>query len=258
MKNFIDKTLTFIMFFIISFIVIGLFLENFNLKLLLATLCSVLLVIIISVFQKYTNKRLNYKNFEILASVKGNDYIMDKLLLALNHLNFVKQNDYLINDEKIIIFCSVKFGSISPDEILKLDKIAKQMHSCKCYLVGKELQKISTITLYNYADNFKFIPLKVVFKLLKSKKLLDKKLNYKIGKLNYSKNIFDIIFAKNNIKKFLLVSLFLFALSFIIPFKKYYIILGCLNIVFATIALIRGKSDSFNGKYEIFEKHNKD
>lgn len=192
-----------------------------------------------------------------MASVKGNDYIMDKLLLALSHLNFFKQNDYLINNEKVAIFCSVKFGSISPDEILKLNKTAKQLDASKCYLIGKELQKISAITLYNYADNFKFIPLKIVFKLLKSQKLLDEKLNFKIGKLNYSKNILDIIFAKSNIKRFVFVAIILFALSLIIPFKSYYITLGALNIILAIIALIRGKSDNFNGKYEIFERHKK-
>ena len=84
--------------------------------------------------------------------------------------------------------------------------------------------------------------------------MLSDKLDVKIGKLNYSSNIFDIIFDMSNIKRFLFVAIILFAFSFIIPFKTYYIVLGSINIVFAIICVIRGRSQKYNGKYEIFER----
>lgn len=174
MKKIIDKTLTFTFLFILFYFVCVLFVQNFQLKIALSILASILFTTIISLYQKLSSNKLNYKNFEILASVKGNDYILDKLLIALNNLHFTRKDNFLINEQNEIIFCSIKFGSISPDEILKLDKTAKQENATKCYLIGKELQKVSAITLYNYTDNFKFIPLKIVFKLLKSQKLLDK------------------------------------------------------------------------------------
>ena len=178
-------------------------------------------------------------------------------MIVFENMEFKKENDYLISPLNIMIVCSAKFGNLSPDEILKYSKIAKQCGVEKCYLIAKELPKNAAITLFNFADNLKFIPLKIVFKLLKSQKLLSDKLSIKIGKLNYSTNIFDIIFDKSNIKKFLFVAIVLFAFSFLIPFKTYYIILGSVNILLAIISVIRGRSQKYTGKYEIFEVKNK-
>ncbi len=231
--------------------------QNVAIKTILAALFALLGLIVISFIQKINSKRINYKNFEIYVSVQGANYIYDKLMIVFENMEFKKENDYLISPLNIMIVCSAKFGNLSPDEILKYSKIAKQCGVEKCYLIAKELPKNAAITLFNFADNLKFIPLKIVFKLLKSQKLLSDKLSIKIGKLNYSTNIFDIIFDKSNIKKFLFVAIVLFAFSFLIPFKTYYIILGSVNILLAIISVIRGRSQKYTGKYEIFEVKNK-
>ena len=231
--------------------------QNVAIKTILAALFALLGLIVISFIQKINSKRINYKNFELYVSVQGANYIYDKLMIVFENMEFKKENDYLISPLNIMIVCSAKFGNLSPDEILKYSKIAKQCGVEKCYLIAKELPKNAAITLFNFADNLKFIPLKIVFKLLKSQKLLSDKLSIKIGKLNYSTNIFDIIFDKSNIKKFLFVAIVLFAFSFLIPFKTYYIILGSVNILLAIISVIRGRSQKYTGKYEIFEVKNK-
>lgn len=257
-KILIDKLLTFICFFIPAYLLSHFITDSVLIKSIIAILTSILALVVISFIQYKRKSKVNYKNFELYVSVQGASYIYDKLLSAFSNLSFERKSDYLINKEKTMIYCSVKFGNVSPDEILKINKIAKEEGSKKCYLIAKELPKNSAITAFNFADNIKFIPLKIVFKLLKSKNLINDKLDIKLGKLNYSKNIFDIIFDISNIKKFLFVAIVLFAFSFIIPFKTYYIVLGVINIVFAIICLVRGRSLRFSGKYEIFEQKGKE
>ncbi len=257
LKKHIDRLLTFICLFIPFYLICHFISQNVAIKTILAALFALLGLIVISFIQKINSKRINYKNFELYVSVQGANYIYDKLMIVFENMEFKKANDYLISPLNIMIVCSAKFGNLSPDEILKYSKIAKQCGVEKCYLIAKELPKNAAITLFNFADNLKFIPLKIVFKLLKSQKLLSDKLSIKIGKLNYSTNIFDIIFDKSNIKKFLFVAIVLFAFSFLIPFKTYYIILGSVNILLAIISVIRGRSQKYTGKYEIFEVKNK-
>lgn len=255
-RAFIDKFLTLICLFIPFYLISNFISQNVAIKILLATLFSVLGITAISLIQKYNKSKVNYKNFELYATVHGASYIYEMLLQVFDNIDFVSKGDYLISSDKTMIVCSVKFGGISPDEILKYSKMAQKEEATKCYLIAKDLPKNAAMTLFNFADNLKFIPLKIVFKLLKSHKLLPQKLSVKIGKLDYSNNIFDIIFDSNNIKKFLFVAVILFAFSFLIPLKIYYIVLGSINILFAIICLIRGKSGKYNGKYEIFEKKN--
>lgn len=250
----IDKILTFICFFVPSYLICNLFVNNMTIKILLSSLVSILGIIIISFVQKRNKSRVNYKNFELYVSVHGASYIYDKLIKFFENMEFSRKDDFLISPDKTMIICSAKFGNVSPDEILKYSKLAKTEESQKCYLIAKELPKNAAITIANFAENIKFIPLKVVYKLLKSQKLLPDKLNIKIGKLNYSNNIFDIIFERSNLKKFLFVAIILYGFSFIIPFKTYYIVLGSINILLAIICLIRGRSHKYTGKYEIFEK----
>lgn len=253
----IDKILTFVCLFIPFYLVCHFISTNVGVKIVLAALFSMLGLLGISLFQKINKSKVNYKNFELYVSVKGTDYIYDKLIKVFENLNFVRKDNYLISESKIMIICSVKFGSVSPDEILKYSKIAQDNNVEKCYLIAKELPKNAALTLFNFAENVKFVPLKIVFKLLKAHKLLPDKLNIKIGKLSYSKNIFDIIFDISNLKKFLFVAIVLFAFSFLIPFKTYYIILGSVNILLAIICIIRGRTQKYSGRYEIFERTNK-
>lgn len=254
LRTIIDKLLTVICLFIPFYLICNFISENTSIKIILASLFALTGLIVISFVQKLNNSKVNYKNFELYVNVNGTDYIYDKLIEVFKNMEFEKKDGYLISPLNIMIICSTKFGNISPDEILKYSKMAKNENVEKCYLIAKELPKNAAITLFNFADNLKFIPLKIVFKLLKSKKMLSDKLNIKLGKLNYSNNIFDIIFDKSNIKKFLFVAIILFAFSFIIPFKIYYIILGSINILLAIICIIRGKSEKYIGKYEIFER----
>ena len=254
LRTIIDKLLTVIFLFIPFYLICNFISENTSIKIILASLFALTGLIVISFVQKLNNSKVNYKNFELYVNVNGTDYIYDKLIEVFKNMEFEKKDGYLISPLNIMIICSAKFGNISPDEILKYSKMAKNENVEKCYLIAKELPKNAAITLFNFADNLKFIPLKIVFKLLKSQKMLSDKLNIKLGKLNYSNNIFDIIFDKSNIKKFLFVAIILFAFSFIIPFKIYYIILGSINILLAIICIIRGKSEKYIGKYEIFER----
>ena len=254
LRTIIDKLLTVICLFIPFYLICNFISENTSIKIILASLFALTGLIVISFVQKLNNSKVNYKNFELYVNVNGTDYIYDKLIEVFKNMEFEKKDGYLISPLNIMIICTAKFGNISPDEILKYSKMAKNENVEKCYLIAKELPKNAAITLFNFADNLKFIPLKIVFKLLKSQKMLSDKLNIKLGKLNYSNNIFDIIFDKSNIKKFLFVAIILFAFSFIIPFKIYYIILGSINILLAIICIIRGKSEKYIGKYEIFER----
>ncbi len=253
----IDKILTFICFFVPSYLICHFYINNMAIKIVLSSLISIFGIIIISFVQKINKSRVNYKNFELYVSVHGAGYIYDKLILLFDDMKFSRKDDFLISPDQIMIVCSAKFGNVSPDEILKYSKLAKTQEAKKCYLIAKELPKNAAITIANFAENIKFIPLKVVFKLLKSQKLLPDKLGIKIGKLNYSSNVFDIIFDKSNVKKFLLVAIILYGFSFLIPFKTYYIVLGSINILLAIICLVRGRSQKYTGKYEIFEKKNK-
>ena len=237
LRTIIDKLLTVICLFIPFYLICNFISENTSIKIILASLFALTGLIVISFVQKLNNSKVNYKNFELYVNVNGTDYIYDKLIEVFKNMEFEKKDGYLISPLNIMIICSAKFGNISPDEILKYSKMAKNENVEKCYLIAKELPKNAAITLFNFADNLKFIPLKIVFKLLKSQKMLSDKLNIKLGKLNYSNNIFDIIFDKSNIKKFLFVAIILFAFSFIIPFKIYYIILGSINILLAIICL---------------------
>ncbi len=254
LRTIIDKLLTVICLFIPFYLICNFISENITIKIILASLFALTGLIVISFIQKLNNSKVNYKNFELYVNVNGTDYIYDKLIEVFKNMEFEKKDGYLISPLNIMIICSAKFGNISPDEILKYSKMAKKENVEKCYLIAKELPKNAAITLFNFANNLKFIPLKIVFKLLKSQKMLSDKLNIKLGKLNYSNNIFDIIFDKSNIKKFLFVAIILFAFSFIIPLKIYYIILGSINILLAIICIIRGKSEKYIGKYEIFER----
>ncbi len=254
LRTIIDKFLTVICLFIPFYLICNFISENITIKIILASLFALTGLIVISFIQKLNNSKVNYKNFELYVNVNGTDYIYDKLIEVFKNMEFEKKDGYLISPLNIMIICSAKFGNISPDEILKYSKMAKKENVEKCYLIAKELPKNAAITLFNFANNLKFIPLKIVFKLLKSQKMLSDKLNIKLGKLNYSNNIFDIIFDKSNIKKFLFVAIILFAFSFIIPLKIYYIILGSINILLAIICIIRGKSEKYIGKYEIFER----
>lgn len=250
----IDKILTIICLFIPSYLLLNFLTDNIAVKIALSCLISILGLAIISLWHKVNSKRINYKNFELYVNVHGADYIYDKLLKVFENMQFERQGDYLISPQKVMIIASVKFGSVSPDEVIKHNRTALSNGAEKCYLIAKELPKNAALAIFNFAPKLKFIPLKIVYKLLKSHGLLSEKMHIALGKLNYSPSIFDVVFSKNNLKKFLFVAVILLLFSFIIPFKIYYIVLGGINIVFAVICLVRGKTNTANGQYEIFDK----
>ena len=134
-RSIIDKLLTIICLFIPFYLICHFFTENITIKIILASLFALLGLLVISAIQKITRSKVNYKNFELYVSVQGANYIYDKLIKIFDGMNFKKRENFLISPQNIMIMASIKFGNISPDEILKCSKTAHDNNAEKCYLI---------------------------------------------------------------------------------------------------------------------------
>ena len=226
-------------------------------NLAISAAATILISLIIKVFSGKTSKHINYKSFELFCITEGIDYILNAICAAMPSYGFVNGDNVLLgkyHDKDIAIVPSIKFGAVGNDEVLKLHLKAKSLGVEKIYFVAREIDRKCQLIMHNYSKEVVFVPLSVIFKMLKGKKMLPKVPESEKIKRNISSDIFNVIFARVNVKRFLFVATVLFLMSLFIPFKIYYITLGGVNVVLAVVCLLRSRSQSYYGKYGMFDE----
>ena len=226
-------------------------------NLAISAAATILISLIIKVFSGKTSKHINYKSFELFCITEGIEYILNAICTAMPSYGFVSGDGVLLgkyHDKDIAIVPSIKFGAVGNDEVLKLHLKAKSLGVEKIYFVAREIDRKCQLIMHNYSKEVVFVPLSVIFKMLKGKKMLPKVPENEKIKRNISTDIFNVIFARVNVKRFLFVATVLFLMSLFIPFKIYYITLGGVNVVLAVVCLLRARSQSYYGKYGMFDE----
>ena len=226
-------------------------------NLAISAAATILISLIIKVLSGKSAKHINYKSFELFCITQGIDYILQTISVAMPSYNFIQGDGVLLgkyHEKDIAIIPSIKFGAVGNDEVLKLHLKAKSLGVDKIYFVAREIDRKCQLIMHNYSKEVVFVPLSVIFKMLKGKKILPAvPENIKI-KRNLSTEIFNIIFARVNVKRYLFVATVLFLMSLLIPFKIYYITLGVINVVLAIVCMLRTRSQSYYGKYGMFDE----
>lgn len=257
MSKIFDYILSRLFIFIFFVIVLLIFIPVIWYNLAISGFLTILISLIIKVSKRKTNRRISYKGFELHCITKGTDYILDVLASAMTSYNFTSGEGVLLgktNGKNIAIMPAIRFGGVGNDEVLNLHSKAQSLGVEKLYFIAREIDRKCQIIMHNYSKEVVFIPLSIVYKMLKAKKLLPEIPHITRDKRSISTEIFDVIFARVNIKRFLFVAVVLFIMSLLIPFISYYITLGVINIALAIVCMIRNRTQSFYGKYGVFDE----
>ncbi len=226
-------------------------------NLAISAIATILVSLILKVAKLGSKKRISYKAFELYCITEGADYILSTLALAMPSYHFTQGEGVLLGnnkDKSIALLPMIKFGSVGNDEVLKLHAKAVSLGVTVLYFIAREIDRKSQLIMHNYSKEVVFVPLSVVYKMLKAKKMLPSITSAEREKRSITSEIFNVIFARVNIKRFLFVAVVLYLMSLLIPFKTYYITLGSINVVLAIICIARDRTQSFYGKYGVFDE----
>ena len=257
MSKIFDYILSRLFIFAFFVVILLIFIPVIWYNLAISGFLTILISLIIKVSKRKKSKRISYKGFELHCITKGTDYILELLSSAMPSYNFTSGEGVLLgktNDVNIAIMPAIKFGAVGNDEVLKLHAKAKSLRVDKLYFIAREIDRKCQLIMHNYSKEVVFTPLSVVYKMLKTKKLLPEIAPTSRDKRSFSTEIFDVIFARVNVKRFLFVAIVLFLMSLLIPFTTYYITLGAINIALAIVCMVRNRTQSFYGKYGVFDE----
>lgn len=231
---------------------LSVFVKNIWINIAISTALTISISAITKIIRSHTPKKYREKDFEIDCVLGGKSYLGVLLDKVLDSYTLSEKGDYLTDSsQNSIIVSSLKFGSVSPDELIKVSKDYSSYD--KIYFVASGIDRKALAIMHSYAPKITFVPLQAVYKMLKAKKALPESNKEHKQKHNYNKGMLDIIFAKSNIKRYLYVSIVLFAMALLLPFKVYYITLGGINILLSILSLIRSSTHNYHSK-NLFDK----
>lgn len=265
MAKIIDFIIFRVLIFIISFIICSLFLNNLWLSLGVSFIATVLVGLITKIIKgKFSAKYCNVDNFTKHCVINGPNYVYS-LLAKIFYAEIIieKTDNYLLlnrNGKDEMVISALKFGNISPDEILKYYNLAQKKNSNHIYIISRGIDRKS-ISLSNNLTSIKFsyISCRNLYKIAKAQNLLPDVKVKKTGARASLKTIIGVAFAKNNIKHYMFTCIILVLMSFITPLRYYYLSVALVAFILAMCCVFNvGASYTKTGLFDKRKLQKKD
>ena len=238
--QFLDNSTIFFISFIVNFVILKSIIISNLIIIILSCFISFFILKILLYFQNKKLRDLSIKNSEKQNIIDCN-FALRKLSESsqvtffknlLKDKNSLKCPHGLILANKVLLSIQINFDIINPEQIFKIYSKAKNMKKYKIEEICLICNKISDETK-NIISNFDikitiFTPVET-FALMK-KHCYFPTLSAKPTKIK--NNFLKQTFVRNKAKQFIKCSIFLYILSLIVPFTKYYII--CASVLMST------------------------
>lgn len=260
MAKFIDFLFTRLVIFILIFVLSSLWIDNLWLSLAISFIGTFLLSLIFDKLRDISHKNdFNYQKFSRHCVMSGNIEVYNLMEKLLVNENYEKTDKYILlnrKERKELIVASVKYGTVTPDEIIGYRRTAINVGASKLYLICKNLDRKSATIGGNMDISFTFIPLRLFYKILKKHNISPVYSTINNKRPSKLSNFLGIFFSKSNGKRFVFVSIVLLVMSYFIPFRTYYLVVAAISLIFALICFGNSSSHSKYGKNGIFDEYN--
>lgn len=240
--------------FAVAFVVIRYFLPltpTYILSILLSITVSV--VTFCTLKNKTTKTALNKKENSHRIKIIGQLCFLTKqqqseefykaLLISGKKINKIPLG--LVIDDEYSLYPAFTFNNLSPQDLADIKRIDKSNLPITVYAIEfdektTDFAKKLDITLKNSVDAYSLFKSANYYPELKVEFAETKK---------SVRNILQTFLTKKHAKSFALSGLSLLFLSFLTPFKIYYIIFGCILMIFAILSKFYGKKNTQNNDF---------
>lgn len=265
MRKFIDYFSIRLIIFLASFIGLSFIAKKFYMAFLFAFAITFLASLIIDIIgRKKTAKNLLYSQFLQQAIIGGNDYVLDLVIDTLRITSYRHEANYLITNyggQDVIIINSIKFGVVTPDEVLRHQQLCHSKNITECYLLSRIMDRRCLALARNLKEfNLHLITTKQLYHLAlrrsksSNKKLLEKRDNTpNITKVKFS-DLFNILFSRRNCSRYLITACILAFMSIFTPLRTYYLVMSGVTVVLSALCLLPISDYNSPTKLGIFSK----
>jgi len=250
LAKFLDNLVLSICILILSFLIFQKYFRNYKLSIICAVVASAIIIKIITSFQFRRLKKLGLEKEEIKNIEKLNFYIRSQTqqskTLFLKRLfqdeKPIVKNGFILTNSGVAIANYLNKNEVTEEQIFeiisKLDFLKKLKITEVALIVNQAPKNLKT----QLDENIKlcFITPDIFYAIVRQKNLLPNFSTEKTQKVLLKHRI-NINFAKNQAKHFFRIGIVIFAMSFFIPFAKYYLILSIVCFVISAIMLVFGK-----------------
>lgn len=242
-----DSFFVFLVTFILTFVVFYYYL-GYPISFILSSLLSITLstATFFLLRKKFFKDSLKRSEAEFLKKI-GDQFLLMSEIQATNEIckaykldekEIKTDNEFTYINEKIV-FCKFTFNGLSPADIAEVYK--KMPTNSKAIVFSIEFNQ-ETKTLADKL-NIELISLQTLYSVMKKVNyypeikidLADKKPKFK--------EVLKGMFLKSHAKNYLLAGIMLVFLSFLTPFKIYYLIFGGVFLIFSVLCRFFGKSE---------------
>ncbi len=218
-----------------------------SMSLLMKLLCSGLITfvavsLIRFAYSKLNGKEIKYRKFITYLIWQGEDYAKELLaqLCLESQKPFEDRGEYLLIDGAAV-FLWTKYGNLSADTMVKFYRTCKKDGITKAYVLTTNGDKKVLAFVKSFGDVIlMFSTFKPIYKKLKSQNSLPEDVKIKIPAKEMFFLVLQTAFNRKNGFRFIGVSALLLAISFVTPFKNYYVALASVNLALSLGCLISG------------------
>ena len=246
-----DCFFTLVLTFIISFIILNYLIErpfSIAFSFILASLVTMLFFKIShGKYNKMLSQNLEQKEYEnALFSLNFSTPIQNNLLLikALNKKGYAserKKGGVFLPSHKVAVFLFFSFTDVTKAQVVKVFNSIPSDYTA--YIVAPTFSEDVTSFICRFDGKIKQRNGKEFYAFLKDADCqIKERVTFKKEKKGLS--LFKTLLEKRKAKRFLSFGLILLLMTFIVPFKIYYTVCGCIFLIYALILHLFGKTES--------------
>lgn len=198
-----------------------------------AVVTAISIVTVRYIFKK-RDKPYSYDRLALEFCIQGNEYIIKLLLSAIKNRVFENGCNYILLQNSLII-ANFKFSPLGISDMCGICSLSKKLNRDEVFVITKSIDRKA----YQIANISKIkvqqVKAKAVYKFLKKHNALPDLQEVK-NKFSLSALI-ETILSRRNFKNYAFSGVVLMLVSFLTPFKIYYIVLGSISVLFAILCL---------------------
>lgn len=211
----------------------------------IAFLLVVLLLVLIShAYNRRKNKSvITVSEMENALALMGNeqlDFFLERVPPAYKPEKYDCGFIFFRNDAKIFVAPNYKFSPTSADDAARFYRAAKKQRADTVIVLGRQPSRGVMVLTSNLEVRFRFLQSNKLHKfLLNQNALMPKPRKVKKPLKPSFRAVFNGFFLRERAKYFLLSGISIAALSFLTPYKIYYIVVSGVCMTFAVVCLLR-------------------
>ncbi len=198
--------------------------------------CALTLAVVVTV--KYVrskrNKPYTYDRLALEFSIRGNEYVINLLKCILKNADIESGSNYILL-ENCIIVSAFKFGLLNIGDIGNVCSLALKNERRVVYVIARGVERKAFTVAQSQRLKLEIVKIRTVFKLLEKRHALP---DLAPVKTKFSlKLLLETALSRSNFKSYIFSGVVLLLVSFITPYKIYYITIGSILILIALLTL---------------------